>query len=258
MASAEVALDREAPLPLYFQLREAIVREIHGQGLTPGDRLPTELELERRYRVSRSTIRQALNELEADGVIRRIQGKGTFVEAPRIQHVPVLTSFSELLKSQGYSPSHRLLASSVVPAPAEVAEGLRIEESASCRYLRRVFLADGDPVGVADTWLPRALLGDHDALFENGEIEEGSLYEILQREPLELVLHRAVETINPGLAEQADAELLRHEPGSPLLVIKRITFTPDDRAVEWTRLLFAGDRYEYRVEMQRPARIVRR
>lgn len=257
-SAAEVALDREAPLPLYFQLREAIVREIHHLGLGPGDRLPTELELERRYRVSRSTIRQALNDLAADGVIRRIQGKGTFVEAPRIQHVPVLTSFSELLRSQGYTPSHRLLASSVVPAPAEVAEGLLIEEGASCRYLRRVFLADGDPVGVADTWLPRVLLGDHDALFENGEIEEGSLYEILQRPPLDLALHRAVETINPGLAEQADAELLRHQPGSPLLVIKRITFTPDDRAVEWTRLLFAGDRYEYRVEMQRPARIVRR
>ena len=54
-----------------------------------------------------------------------------------------------------------------VAAPAEVAEGLRIEEGASCRFLRRVFLADGDPVGVADTWLPQALLGDHDELFEN-------------------------------------------------------------------------------------------
>jgi GntR family transcriptional regulator len=102
------------------------------------------------------------------------------------------------------------------------------------------------------------LLGDHGELFENGEIEEGSLYEILQGEPLGLVLHRAVETINPGVAEEADAELLRHEPGSPLLVIKRITFTPEDRPIEWTRLLFAGDRYEYRVEMQRPAQIVRR
>jgi GntR family transcriptional regulator len=257
-SATDVALDREAPLPLYFQLREAIVGEIHRLGLAPGDRLPTELELERRYGVSRSTIRQALNELAADGVVRRIQGKGTFVEAPKIQHVPVLTSFSELLKSQGYTPSHRLLASSIQAAPAEVAEGLGIEEGATCRFLRRVFLADGDPVGVADTWLPLALLGDHGELFENGEIEEGSLYEILQREPLGLVLHRAVETINPGLAEEADAELLRHAPGSPLLVIKRITFTPEDRPIEWTRLLFAGDRYEYRVEMRRPAQVVRR
>lgn len=251
-------LDRAAPLPLYFQLREAILREIHARGLAPGDQLPTEAELERRYGVSRSTIRQALNDLAADGVIRRIQGKGTFVGTPKIQHVPVLTSFSELLRSQGYTPSHRLLASSVRPAPPEVADGLGLEEGAACRFLRRLFLADADPVGLAETWLPRSLLGEHDDLLEQGAIEYGSLYELLQGEPIGLVLSRAIETINPGLAEEPDAGLLRCEPGGPLLLIKRITFTPDDRAVEWTRLLFAGDRYEYRVEMQRPAQIRRR
>ncbi|MGH2682921.1 MAG: GntR family transcriptional regulator [Actinomycetota bacterium] len=258
VSTGATELDRAAPLPLYFQLREAIVGEIHRRGLGPGDRLPTEAELERRYEVSRSTIRQAMNDLAADGVIRRIQGKGTFVGVPKIQHVPVLTSFSELLRSQGYTPSHRLLASSVTPAPPEVAEGLGLEEGAPCRFLRRLFLADGDPVGLAETWLPQALLGERDDLFETGGIEEGSLYELLQGEPLRLSLARAVETINPGLAAEPDAGLLGYEPGSPLLVIHRIAFTPDDRAVEWTRLLFAGDRYEYRVEMRRPAQIVRR
>jgi GntR family transcriptional regulator len=256
--SEAAELDREAPLPLYFQLREAILGEIHRRGLEPGDQLPTEAELERRYEVSRSTIRQAMNELAADGVIRRVQGKGTFVGIPKIQHLPVLTSFSELLRSQGYTPSHRLLASSMRPASPEVAEGLGLEERAPCRFLRRLFLADGDPVGLAETWLPQTLLGEHDHLFEQGAIEEGSLYELLQGEPLRLFLARAVETINPGLAEEPDAGLLGYEPGSPLLVIKRITFTPEGQAVEWTRLLFAGDRYEYRVEMQRPAQIRRR
>lgn len=252
-----VALDREAPLPLYFQLRQALLAQIRDRGLKPGDRLPTEAELERRYGVSRSTIRQALQELEGHGLVRRIQGKGTFVGTPRIQHVPVLASFSELLRSQGYEPSHRLLASAVRPAAPEVAEGLGLEEGAPTRFLRRLFLADGDPVGVAETWIPRGLLGRHDDLLEHGAIEEGSLYELLQSEPIGLALARAVETINPGLAEEPDAGLLGCEPGSPLLVIRRVTFTPDGRPVEWTRLLFAGDRYEYRVEMQRPAEIRR-
>ncbi|MGH2659046.1 MAG: GntR family transcriptional regulator [Actinomycetota bacterium] len=255
---AEIELDREAPLPLYFQLREALLQEIRDLGLKPGDRLPTEAELERRYGVSRSTIRQALNDLATQGLIRKVQGKGTFLGTPKIQHVPVLTSFSELLRSQGYVPSHRLLASSRRPAPAQVAEGLRLEEGAPCRFLRRLFLADGDPVGLAETWLPLSILGPNDALFERGAIEDGSLYELLRSEPLGLVLHRAVETINPGLAEEPDAGLLRCEPGSPLLVIKRIAFTPDVRPVEWTLLLFVGDRYEYRVDMQGPAEIRRR
>lgn len=250
-------LNRQAPLPLYFQLRQAMLGEIRGRGLRPGDRLPTEADLERRYGVSRSTIRQALNDLASQGFIRRIQGKGTFVGTPKIQHVPVLTSFSELLRSQGYSPSHELLASSVRPAPPEVAEGLQVDEGASCRFLHRLFLADGDPVGLAETWLPLAVLGAHDGLFEAGALEGGSLYELLQSDRVGLVLHRAIETINPGLAEDSDVDLLRCEPGSPLLVIHRIALTPDDRPVEWTRLLFAGDRYEYLVEMRRPSETAR-
>ena len=251
-------LDREGPLPLYFQLREALQADIRDRGLKPGDRLPTEQELERRYGVSRSTIRQALSDLESEGVVRRIQGKGTFVGTPKIQHVPVLASFSELLRAQGYEPAHRLIASAVRSAPAAVAEGLEVEEGSPCRFLRRLFLADGDPVGVAETWIPSALLGPHDDLLEHGAIEHGSLYELLQAQPIGLVLARAVETINPGLAEEPDAGLLGCEPGDPLLVIKRISFTPQGRPVEWTQLLFAGDRYEYRVEMQRPAEIRRR
>lgn len=252
MNPQEAVLDRRAPLPLYFQLREALLRDVRDRGLRPGDRLPTEAELERRYGVSRSTIRQAMNDLAADGLVHRVQGKGTFLGSPKIQHVPVLTSYSELLRSQGYRPSHRLLVSASRPAPAEAAAALGIEEGASCRFLRRLFLADGDPVGLAETWLPQGVLGGHDALLERGAIEDGSMYELLRAEPIALRLHRAVETINPGVAQDGDAGLLGCEEGSPLLVIHRSTFTPEDRPVEWTRLLFAGGRYEYRVEMHRP------
>ncbi len=254
MNPPQAMLDRRAPLPLYFQLREALLGDIRDRGLSPGDRLPTEAELERRYGVSRSTIRQAMNELAAEGLIHRVQGKGTFLGSPKIQHVPVLTSYSELLRSQGYRPAHRLLVSATRPAPPEVAEALGIEEGEPCRFLRRLFLADDDPVGLAETWLPREVLGEHDALLEHGTIEDGSLYELLQAEPIALRLDRAVETINPGVAEDGEAGLLGCEEGSPLLVIHRVTYTPEERPVEWTRLLFAGGRYEYRVEMQRPGR----
>ena len=141
-------LSRGAPLPLYFQLREELLEEIRKKGLKPGDRLPTEAALERRYRVSATTIRRALNDLAAEGLVRRIQGKGTFVGTPKIHHEPLLRSFTELLLSQGYMPEHRLLESSVEPAPIDVAGDLGIEEGASCRYLRRLHLADGEPIGV--------------------------------------------------------------------------------------------------------------
>lgn len=258
-ARHRLQLDRDAPLPLYFQLREAILREIHEHGLRPGDKLPTEADLEGRYGVSRSTIRQALAHLEAEGLVKRIQGKGTFVGTPRIQHVPILTSFTELLRGQGYHPSHRLLASSVEPAPAGVAIELGLDEGAPCRFLHRLFLADEDPIGLAQTYLPLEVLGPNDRLLEpGGALENGSLYELLQGDQIGLELHRAVETIHSGTVGEADSERLRIPQGSPLLVIKRVTYTPDDRPVESTRLLFAGGRYEYQVEMFRPAVIRRR
>lgn len=251
-ASLPPLLDREAALPLYAQLRDALLREVKDGGLQPGDRFPTEAAIRERYRVSRATIRQALADLEAGGVIRKVQGLGTFVAVPKIRHVPLLTSFTELASSQGFTPSHRVLSSSTEQAPAEVAAELGLADGAPCRFLRRLFLADGNAVGLAETWLPAAALGGHDELFERERLDQGSMYEALQSEPIGLVLDRAVETISPGAVDAQSAGLLGCEPGAPVLLIRRLTFTPDGSAVEATRLVFVGDRYEYRVELHRP------
>lgn len=253
MTAEPAWLDREAPLPLYVQLRDVLLSEVRSGGLQPGDRVPSEAAIRDRYRVSRATVRQALGDLEASGVVRKVQGLGTFVAVPKIRHVPLLTSFSELASSQGFKPSHRVLSSSVAGAPAEVAAELGLEEQARCRFLRRLFLADGNAVGLAETWLPLDALGGHDDLFDQDRLNDGSMYEALRSEPIGLVLDHAVETISPGVADAASAELLGCEPGTPVLLIRRLTFTPDGRAVESTRLVFVGDRYEYRVELHRPA-----
>jgi len=245
-------LDRGAPIPLYFQLREAILREIRERGMKTGDRLPTESEIERTFRVSRATIRQALAELESEGVVRRVQGLGTFVASPKIRHVPKLQSFSELARSQGFVPSHRMLGSEPIEAPAGVADDLGIEPGRPARHLRRQLLADGRVVGLAETWLPMDLLGANDELFGEELLAQGSLYELLQRPPVSLVLHHAEETISASVADRTDATLLDCELGSPVLVVQRVTFTPEDRPIESTRLQFASERYEYRVSMERP------
>jgi DNA-binding GntR family transcriptional regulator len=246
-------LDRRAPTPLYFQLREALLREIRDQGLKTGDRLPTESEIERAYGVSRATIRQALAALEHAGVVRRVQGLGTFVASPKIRHVPRLQSFSELARSQGFVPSHRMLSSSLVRVPEDVADELAVAPGSEGRHLVRLLLADDGVVGLADTWLPHDLIADNEELFGEGRLDRGSLYELLQRPPVSLVLHRAEETISASVADADLAARLECEPGEPVLVVKRISWTPDDRVVESTRLLFVSERYEYRVAMQPPA-----
>jgi GntR family transcriptional regulator len=246
------ALDRRAPTPLYFQLREALLREIRDHGMKTGDRLPTESEIERAYGVSRATIRQALAALEHEGVIRRVQGLGTFVASPKIRHVPRLQSFSELARSQGFVPSHRMLSSSLVTVPEDVADELAVAPGSEGRHLVRLLLADDAVVGLADTWLPHDLIGDNEDLFDEGRLDRGSLYELLQRPPVSVVLHRAEETISASVADDALAAQLECDPGEPVLVVKRISWTTEDRVVESTRLLFVSERYEYRVAMQPP------
>ncbi len=240
--------DVQAALPLYVQLREALRAEIEERGLQPGDRLPTEVELEDRYGVSRSTIRQAVGDLQTEGLVRRVQGRGTFVAAPKIQHVPVLTSFTELLRSQGYRPAHRLLDSAVVDAPADVCHDLEVEDGTPCRYLERLLVADGEPIGVSRTWLPLPVLGDHDRRITRGALEGRSLYELLGE--ADLVPHRGVETIQPALAAADDAAQLGCALNTALLQIRRCTWTADDEPLEWTRLAFVPGRYEYRVELR--------
>jgi len=253
-ASMPVLLDRDAPLPLYAQLRDALLREVREGDLQPGDRFPSEVAIRERYHVSRATVRQALADLETSGVIRKVQGLGSFVAVPKIRHVPLLTSFTELASSQGFKPSHRVLSSSVESAPAEFAGELGLDEGAPCRFLRRLFLADGNAVGLAETWLPLEALRGHDDLFDRDRLDRGSMYEVLRSAPIGLVLDHATETISPGVADPHSAELLGCELGTPVLLIRRLTFAPEGRAVESTRLVFVGDRYEYRVELHQPGR----
>lgn len=247
-----MTMDRRAPAPLYHQLKRALIDHIQTAGLAPGARMPTEAEIEQQHGISRTTIRQALQELVQAGVVERVQGRGTFVAAPPLIHAPLLTSFTENMQSQGQRPSHRVLESWVTAAPQAVADALELEPGAPCRFIRRLLLVNDRALGVAETWLPRAVLGVADPLFDAAALAAGSLYEVLQRPPIGLVLARGAETVRAGLADDEQAALLGCSPSAPVLVVDRVSFTADERPVESTRLVFDGTRYAYRSELSRP------
>ena len=246
-------VDRRQPLPLYAQLEQALLSHIAEHGLQPGDRLPTEAEIADTYAVSRATIRVALNRLVADGWVERVQGLGSFVARPRPTHRPMLTSFTDNMRAQGYRPQRRVLTSAVVRA-GEEQRALFGPRTTNCQYLRRLLLADGRPVGIAETWLPHEVLAGRADLFAPERLATGSLYDLLQGPEIGLRLHRGVETIRAARAGEAESELLECPPNSPTLVVRRVTYTPSDRAVESTVMTFASDRYEYRVELIRENR----
>lgn len=245
-------IDREKPLPLYAQLERALVSDMTDRGLKPGDRLPTEAEIAAMYSVSRATVRQALARMVSEGRVDRVQGLGSFVARPRPTHQPLLTSFTENMRAQGFRPRRRVLVSETVPMPEEHADVFG-PETVKCQYLCRILLADDRPVGISQTWLPREELGARIDLFRPEALESGSLYDLLQGPEIGIQLHRGAETIRAGRATKEQASLLECPPESPTLIVRRVTYTLAERPIESTLMTFAADRYEYHVNLFLPA-----
>lgn len=248
-------VDRSGTEPLHAQLKNALLSAARSAGLQAGDRLPSEPEIEAAYRVSRTTIRQAMNALVAEGVVHRIQGKGTFLtdvheSEPQLTAVGKLTSFTSNLLAQGHVPSVRTLVSRRAPSPLPGRVGRPDDDFGGvCRYLVRLLLADGRAIGLQESWLPVHVLGGNDALLSTDALAGGSLYRALVRPPFELVLHHGVETISVDGADAACVEHLDVSAGDPVLLGQRTAFLADGSVAEYSLMRFYKDRYSYRVQM---------
>jgi GntR family transcriptional regulator len=239
------ALSRTGPLPLYHQLKTVILREVESGRWAPDAQLPSEDELARRFKVSKITVRQALRDLAAEGFIRREQGRGTFVERRRLQQGPrELTSFTGEMRSHGLVPASKVLEQDTVSATREVAMALTIEPGARVFRLRRLRLADGQPMGIQTAYLPSHLVpGIGDTPFG-----DASLYDVLQTR---YGLHPASarETYCVRLMRRDEAELLRVPVRSPAMTAERITLLSDGQPLEFVQSVMRGDRYKVVVDL---------
>src|SRR5919202_2889223 len=177
-------LDRASPVHLYHQLKLILRSKIENGEWKPGDQIPTEEELCERYRVSRITVKQAINGLVAEGLLYRQQGKGTFVATPKIEQGPErLTSFSEQMQQRGLRPGGTLLNRRVIPASKKVAEQLKLELGAPVIQIQRLRLADDEPMGIQTAHIP---LSRCPQLLEE-ELGQQSLYKLLAQYGIHLV-----------------------------------------------------------------------
>jgi len=246
-----LTLNRSGPLPLYHQLKTVILQEIEARRWQPDEQLPTESELATRFQVSKITVRQALRELAEEGYIRREQGRGTFVERRRLQQGPrELTSFTDEMRRHGMLPTSRVLDQSIAPASAHVAAALTLEPGLSVFRLRRLRLADREPMGVQTAYLPLDLVpGIADMAFDNA-----SLYDLL-RSRYALQPATARETYCVGKVRRDEAALLKVPVRSAAMTAERVTFLRDGRPLEYVQSVMRGDRYKVVVDLaSSPAR----
>ncbi|HEY7414584.1 MAG TPA: GntR family transcriptional regulator, partial [Ktedonobacteraceae bacterium] len=215
----------EGPTPLYQQLKQVLQNAID-QGLyKPGERLPSEPELVRKYGISRITVRQALDGLEAEGWVVRRHGKGTYVAEPRIEQSLVrLTDFVEDMQQAGQHPSSRVLALEHEAARPTVAEALHVSPETEVVRVDRLRLADERPIAVDMTWLPLRF----GALLAGVDLTQETIYHALETHYAIPVLTGNF-TISATSATPQQAAYLEIEPGAPLLLIQRISYTTGNR-----------------------------
>ena len=229
--------------PLYLQIKALLERRLEAAEWRPGEAIPSEQDLARRFRVSQGTVRKAIDALAADNLVVRRQGRGTFVST----HTEEKTSnfrFLRVRRSDGRDEesTRRLLEFRRARAGADVARRLGIKPGAAIVVLRRVLEFGGEPVILEDITLPAALFPGLSR--EKVDASPGSLYGFFETQ-FGVRMLRAHERLTAIAADAAGATALEVKPGSPLLAIERVAYTYGDRPVELRRSLCRTDRHHY-------------
>ena len=223
--------------PKYYKVKEDLRRLAMEAG--PEALLPTERALAARYATSRTTVRQAISELVAEGLLNHTQGKGTFVAPPHPTYVRQLTSFTDDAEAQNLKSASDILGIESALADEHLAEQLRVPVGSDLTRIERVRYINGEPLAHEAAYLPgyRADLRQH--------LEQtGSLYAVLSSH-YGIEIAEAEDTVGTMVAGPLEARLLAIETGAPLLLIQRRGLDNNGVPVEWTRSVFRGDRFRF-------------
>ena len=232
------ALARGRGIAMWRQVAEILEAGIAGCEWPAGGRLPTESELALRFAVNRHTVRQALRDLAERGLVRAVQGSGTFVErAPLTYPIATRTRFSDIVVAQAREPSGDLLAATIEPATAPIAGALGLAVGDPVARLETVRRADGVPISWASTAVSAARFPDVAAIYRatasfTAAFRAGGVDDYV----------RAETKIGARIADEIDAERLEIAIGRPVIEIDCINADLDGRPIQWARARFAGDR----------------
>jgi DNA-binding GntR family transcriptional regulator len=228
-------IDRSSPTPLYFQLAQAIEGAIAGGDLPTGSKLENEVLLAQRYRLSRPTVRRAVQELVDEGLLVRKRGVGTQVIQPHVRRSVELTSLYDDLSRAGKSRPRRCSVWNAC-RPPDVAEELGIAAGEEILVVRRLRRSRGEPLALLTNYLPGRFRPTVADLTEHG------LYWYLRTHGVHLRV--AHQRIGARLARAEEARLLDEAPGSALLTVQRTAFDDHGTAIEYGRQVHRASRYD--------------
>ncbi len=239
-------LDKDSRMPLYSQLMDKLIYDIENN-MKENDKLPSEREICEIYNVSRTTVRQAISELETEGYIYKEQGKGTFVAGKKFdQQLVGFYSFTEEMKKLGKKPTSKVLRFEIVASSNEIAKKMKLQNKQLVYKFTRLRLADGEPMMIETTYVP------YDAFpgITKDDLNKIALYEIL-RDRFNERIEYAEEVFLPVLTNEDEAKKINVAVGSPSLKITRYTYNKNNRIIEYTVSIARGDKFKYSLKLLR-------
>jgi GntR family transcriptional regulator len=245
------AISKDSPIPLYFQLKELLRQEVESGRWQPGQQIPSEPELCEAFGISRTVVRQALRELEYQGLLYREQGKGTFVAQPKISEslMQDLSGFYEDTVAKGLTPATQVLRQEVQPAHKKIADYLQIEAGDKVIVIERLRSVGSEPIVLVTTYLPYDICPD----LIDEDLSTQSLYALLEGK-YGLQLSHGRRMIEAVAANQYEAQHLGVQEGAPLILLDSVSYLKDGRPIEHFHAVHRGDRSRFEVEVVRVRR----
>jgi GntR family transcriptional regulator len=230
-------LDKESFVPLYYQLAD-LLRESFTKGeLKPGEHIPSENELMKKYNISRGTIREAMRLLIKEGLIKRIKGVGTFVVPPKIEHeTNGITSFSRVMLESGIRPSAEVLKLEYLPAPFHIAQALQLRPGEDVVLVKRLRFANAERLMIERSYYRKEIGQD---LF-NEDLTQ-SIYTMWQ-EKYHYKLSRSEKTLEVKTVSTKDSKLLEIPKNSPVVVLRRLVYFGEEYPIEYAEDTYRSDR----------------
>jgi len=241
-------IDFDSHIPYYVQLINLLKTQIAQKVWKPGDKLPGEPDLCIDFHVSRTVVRQALAELEQDGLIVRKKGKGTFVAYPKIGEslAQKLTGFYQDMVARGLNPATRVIHQKVVPAPENVANYLELQPGALIIDIKRLRSINNEPIQLVRSYLPYQLCPQ----VAQVDLTNRSLYEFIENE-CGLQIARGKRFIEAVAAGDEEAKMLQIKRGQPLVMLNSVSYLQTGVPIEYYVAVHRGDRSRFEVELVR-------
>lgn len=240
---APLSVHLDTPSPLYEQIKDILRTRILEGTYQPNQKMPSESEMISAFGVSRITVRQALNDLQSEGLIFRVHGKGTFVSKPRaFQDLgSSLQGFGIAMRQMGYESHSKVLSIRTIVPPFQVQEQLQLASKTKVTELRRLRFLNREPISVDVTYLPTNI----GARLAKANLVTRDVFVILEND-FQIALGHADLQISSGLADEILAEQLCIPEDSPILCIDRLVYRSDGSPLEFEHLYYRGDAFKFK------------